>query len=39
MYYCANENNIDLYIRQNKNYKFIKGNICSYDLMYHILKK
>ena len=39
MYYCANENNIDLYIRQHKNYKFIKGNICSNDLIHHILNQ
>jgi dTDP-glucose 4,6-dehydratase len=39
MYYCANENNINGKIRNNKNYKFIKGNICSKDLINHILEE
>jgi dTDP-glucose 4,6-dehydratase len=38
MYYCANENNIDKSIRDNKNYIFIKGNLCNMDLMDYILK-
>ena len=33
--YCANEKNIDA----NPNYKFIKGNITSKDLVLHILKE
>ncbi len=37
MYYCANEKNINLKIRNNSNYKFVKGNICSEDLVNHIL--
>src|SRR5437879_1671594 len=37
MYYCASELNVREDIRQNPRYKFIKGNICSYDLMYFIL--
>ncbi len=37
MYYCANENNIKEYIRNNPRYKLIKGNLCSYDLVNHII--
>ena len=35
MYYCANENNVKI----NKNYKFIKGNLRSGDLISHILEE
>ena len=37
MYYCANEKNVDEYIRNSEYYTFVKGNICSDDLMTHIL--
>ena len=41
MYYCASEFNIDKEIRESdlyKNrYKLIKGNLCSYDLVNHII--
>ena len=41
MYYCASEFNIDKDIRESilyKNrYKLIKGNLCSYDLVNHII--
>ena len=37
MYYCANENNIDLNIRNSNNYIFIKGNINSQELINNIL--
>jgi dTDP-glucose 4,6-dehydratase len=37
MYYCANELNILEEIRNSPRYKFIKGNICSFDLVSHIL--
>jgi UDP-glucose 4,6-dehydratase len=37
MYYCANENNIEENIRNSDNYKLIKGNLCSFDLLNHIL--
>jgi len=41
MYYCASEFNIDKEIRESylyKNrYKLIKGNLCSYDLVRHII--
>lgn len=37
MYYCANEKNIDEYIRNSEYYTFVKGNVCSEDLMTDIL--
>jgi len=37
MYYCADTNNIDENIRKSDNYKFIKGNLCSSDLIDFIL--
>ena len=37
MYYCASEKNIDEYIRNSDRYSLIKGNLCSYDLVYHII--
>ncbi len=39
MYYCASENNINMEIRNSNRYKFIKGNICSFDLLWHILNE
>jgi UDP-glucose 4,6-dehydratase len=38
MYYCANEMNIEMKIRESVRYKLIQGNICSKDLVTHILK-
>jgi dTDP-glucose 4,6-dehydratase len=38
MYYCADEKNVDSWIRQSNRYKFIKGNLCSFGLVSHILK-
>ena len=38
MYYCSNENNVKKHIRESKNYFLIKGNICSFDLVKHILE-
>jgi dTDP-glucose 4,6-dehydratase len=37
MYYCASENNINEEVRISERYKLIKGNLCSYDLVYHIV--
>ena len=37
MYYCANEKNVDEYIRNSEYYTFVKGNVCSDDLITHIL--
>jgi UDP-glucose 4,6-dehydratase len=39
MYYCASEDNVKEEIRNDPRYKFIKGNICSYDLLWHILNE
>jgi len=39
LYYCANINNIRDDIRDSDRYKFVKGNICSYDLINHILEE
>ncbi len=38
MYYCANQLNISQEIRESPRYKFIRGNLCSFDLLLHILK-
>lgn len=37
MYYCANEMNIKKEIRESERYKFIRGNLCSFDLLTHLL--
>jgi dTDP-D-glucose 4,6-dehydratase len=39
MYYCANEQNIDISIRESGKYNMVKGNICNSDLVDYILKK
>ena len=38
MYYAAHENNINTEIRASNNYTLIKGNLCSQDLVTHILE-
>jgi len=38
MYYCANETNVDEIIRQHPDYKLVKGNLCSEDLVRHVLE-
>ena len=38
MYYCASEENIQKEIQEDSNYIFIRGNICSEDLVSHILQ-
>ena len=38
MYYCASVENIDLKWRNSKQYTFIKGNLCSMDLVRHVLE-
>ena len=38
MYYCADENNIKERIRNSKNYTLVKGNICDYDMLKHLLQ-
>jgi dTDP-glucose 4,6-dehydratase len=37
MYYCASETNVKKEIRESDRYKLVKGNLCSYDLVYHII--
>ena len=37
MYYCASENNVDEEVRNSNRYKLIKGNLCSFDLVNHII--
>ena len=37
MYYCASEENIKEHIRESSRYTLVKGNLCSYDLLNHIL--
>ena len=39
MYYCADEKNVNLEIRTNFNYKFIKCNLKDFDFVSHILEK
>jgi dTDP-glucose 4,6-dehydratase len=38
MYYCADEKNVIGDIRNNPNYTLVKGNLCSEDLINHVLK-
>ncbi len=38
LYYCADINNVDESIRNSSNYKFIEGNLQSYDLLKHIFQ-
>ena len=37
MYYCANENNVREDIRNSPRYTLVKGNLCSIDLINHVL--
>jgi UDP-glucose 4,6-dehydratase len=37
MYYCASEKNVNEEVINSERYKLIKGNLCSYDLVYHII--
>jgi len=37
MYYCASESNVSEEIRKSSHYQFIKGNLCSTDLVNYIL--
>lgn len=38
MHYCANENNVNENVRYSMRYHFIRGNLCSFDLVFNILK-
>ena len=37
MYYCASESNVSEEIRKSSRYQFVKGNLCSTDLVNYIL--
>jgi len=37
MYYCASETNIRQDIRESSRYTLVKGNLCSFDLVRHVL--
>jgi UDP-glucose 4,6-dehydratase len=37
MYYCADERNVKEDIRNSERYQLVKGNICSADLINHVL--
>mgnify|MGYP003973320785 CR=1 FL=1 len=37
LYYCANIDNVEKHIQSSPYYTFIKGNICSRDLIQHVL--
>ena len=37
MYYCANETNVNKKWRESNRYILVKGNLCSIDLVNHIL--
>lgn len=39
MFYCANENNVRKDIRESRRYKFIKGDVCDYNLVMFILNE
>jgi len=39
LYYCANKDNVLLEIRESPKYFFVKGNLCSADLVTHILEE
>jgi nucleoside-diphosphate-sugar epimerase len=38
MYYCANEKNVNEEVRLSPRYSFVKGNLCSQDLLKYILE-
>ena len=38
MYYCASENNINKNIINSQRYHLVKGNLCSFDLISHVLQ-
>jgi len=39
MYYCANEQNVNREIRTSENYKFIKGDLCNFQLVMNLLEE
>lgn len=39
LYYCASKDNIDKVVQDDPRYYFIKGNLCSEDLVMHVLNE
>jgi len=39
MYYCADENNVEKWIRKHKKYVLIKGNLCNDKLVKNVIEK
>ena len=39
MYYCANEQNVNQDIRSSEHYKFIKGDLCNFQLIMNLLEE
>jgi dTDP-glucose 4,6-dehydratase len=39
MYYCANENNVNVDVRDSPNYTLIKGNLCNREFLEYIIKQ
>ena len=39
LYYCGNKDNIDKNIQNSENYKFIKGNLSSFELLKYIFQE
>jgi len=38
LYYCADKNNVNESVRNSSRYHFVKGNICSLDLVKYVLE-
>jgi UDP-glucose 4,6-dehydratase len=39
MYYCASQDNINSLVKESPRYYFVKGNLCSSDLVSHVLEE
>jgi UDP-glucose 4,6-dehydratase len=39
MYYCASQDNINSIVKESGRYYFVKGNLCSSDLVNHVLEE
>ena len=39
MYYCADENNVEKWIRKHKKYVLVKGNLCNDKLVKNVIEK
>ena len=38
LYYSGKEQNIDPAVRKSSNYRFVEGNLCSFDLLRHVFR-